>query len=335
MGSEYAGKRVLITGAAGFIGSHLVPRLVAEGAQVVGLDNYSFARPDRARDAPDFHALTVDLRRLEEVRSVMESNPPDFIFHLAAIANPRQCKQDFPLGFDVNVLGTQNLLRSAPAAARVVFMSSAAVYGEPVRLPIDETHPRLGSDPYSITKILGEELCLLYNRHFGRNIAIVRNFNSFGVGQVGDYIVPQLIRQGLAERKVEIWNSRTVRDFLYIDNAVDALLSIATHSENGPINIGSGRGVSIGELAQAIVQRFGGGMEVVDLQKKVLGSPALVSSNEKLRSLGWTERVSFEDGIGRTIRWTEELLAHPPAAPAAASAVSPGALESPASAARS
>ncbi len=313
MGSEFAGKSVLVTGAAGFIGSHLVPRLIDGGATVVGIDNYSFARPDAKLALHGFQAVTADLRRLDDLRAVVEANSPDYVFHLAAIANPRQCKQDFPLAFDVNVNGTQNLLRVTPPAARVVFMSSAAVYGEPLRLPIDENHPRQGSDPYSITKILGEELCLLYNRHFGRNIAIVRNFNSFGVGQVGDYIVPQLIRQGMTEHKVEIWNSKTVRDFLYIDNAVDALLSIATHAENGPVNIGSGRGTSIGELARAIADRFGGSLEVVDLQKKVLGSPALVSSNERLRSLGWSERVSFEDGIERTIRWTEQMLAAPQA----------------------
>ena len=131
------------------------------------------------------------------------------------------------------------------------------------------------------------------------------------MGQAGDYIIPQMIRQGLTEKKIEIWDSRTVRDFLYIDNAVDALISIAGQADNGPINIGSGRGTSIGDLAQTIADRFGGGMPVVDLKKKVLGSPALVSSNDRLRSLGWTERVSFADGIDRTIRWTERLVGHP------------------------
>lgn len=313
MNASLRGKRVLITGAAGFIGSHLVARLTADGATVVGIDNFSFSRPDIASAGGDFRSATVDLRRFDDLKAIVESSAPDVIFHLAAVANPRQCKQDFPLAFDVNVLGTQNLLRVAPSGARVVFMSSAAVYGEPVKLPIDEGQPRQGNDPYSITKIMGEDLCTLYNKHYNRQIAIVRNFNSFGVGQTGDYIIPQLIRQGLTERKIEIWDSRTVRDFLYIDNAVDALVSIAAHSENGPINIGSGRGTSIGELAQAIADKFGGGMSVVDLKKKVLGSPALVSSNDRLRALGWSERVSFEDGIDRTIRWTERLVANAPA----------------------
>ena len=309
MASELSGKRVLVTGAAGFLGSHLVARLTSDGASVVGVDNFSFARPDLAEAVGGFTPVTADLRQVDDLRRIVESSPPDVIFHLAAIANPRQCKQDFPLAFDLNVNGTQNLQPVAQPTARVVFMSSAAVYGEPTSLPIEESQARHGSDPYSITKIMGEELATLYNRHFGRQVAIVRNFNSFGVGQVGDYIVPQLIRQGLTERKIEIWDSRTVRDFLYVDNAIDALLAIATHDENGPVNIGSGRGTSVGELAETIAKKFGGDLAIVDLKKKVLGSPALVSSNERLRSLGWHERVSFEDGIDRTIRWTERQLA--------------------------
>ena len=309
MASEFAGKRVLVTGAAGFLGSHLVARLTGEGASVVGIDNFSFARPDLDRTAGGFTPVAADLRRVDELKAVIDAAPPDVVFHLAAVANPRQCKQDFPLAYDVNVGGTQNLLRTLPASARVVFMSSAAVYGEPVQLPIEEGHPRNGGDPYSVTKIIGEDLCALYNRHYGRRIAIVRNFNSFGVGQVGDYIVPQLIRQGLTEHKIEIWDSRTIRDFLYVDNAIDALVSIAAHDDNGPVNIGSGRGTSIGELAQTIAERFGAGLEVVDLKKKVLGSPALVSSNGRLRALGWEERVPFADGIDRTIRWTRDQIA--------------------------
>lgn len=309
MTSEWSGKRVLVTGAAGFLGSHLVARLASGGASVVGVDNFSFPRPDLAEAAGGYTPVTADLRQAEGLKQIVADAPPDLVFHLAAIANPRQCKQDFPLAFDVNVNGTQNLLRVLPTAARVVFMSSAAVYGEPQALPIEESHPRHGADPYSITKIMGEELCGVYNRHYGRQIAIVRNFNTFGVGQVGDYIVPQLIRQGLTERKIEIWDSRTVRDFLYVDNAIDALLAIASHAENGPVNIGSGRGISVGELAQTIAQKFGGDLEVVDLKKKVLGSPALVSSNARLRALGWQETVAFEDGIDRTIRWTERQLA--------------------------
>lgn len=315
MESSFAGKTVLITGAAGFVGTHLCSRLATDGAKVVGADNFSFARPDRpAGNSPGFELATVDLRRADEVQALLERAQPDVIYHLAAVANPRTCKQDFRLAFDVNVLGTQNVLRFAPAASRFVFMSSAAVYGAPEYLPIDENHPRRGADPYSVTKIIGEDLVTSYQRNYNRDAVIIRNFNSYGVGQTGDYIVPQLIRQALTERKIEIWDPRTVRDLMYIDNTIDALLTVAASGQQTVVNVGAGRGITVGELATTIAGRFDQEIPVIDLKKAVIGSPALVSNNERLRSLSWSERVGFEDGIERTISWTREQLAIPAAA---------------------
>lgn len=309
MTSFYAGKKVLVTGAAGFVGSHLCGRLVEEGATVVGIDNLSFARPDRS-DAKDPRRTleNIDLRNVEAMKSLFERVQPSVVFHLAAVANPRTCKQDFPTAFDVNVVGTQNVFRNASPSSRVLFMSSAAVYGAPEYLPIDEAHPRRGSDPYSVTKIIGEDLAANYVQNYNRDIVTVRNFNSFGVGQTGDYIVPQLIRQALTEKKIELWDPSTVRDLMYIDNTIDALLTLVSSGSKTIVNIGTGRGVKVGDLAEVIVRKFGGGIPVLDLKKKVIGSPALVSNNERLRSLGWTERVAFEDGVDRTIRWTREQL---------------------------
>ena len=305
----FANRSVLVTGAAGFLGTHLCARLHGLGAHVVGVDNFSFARPDRDAVATGVTLETVDIRDPTATRAILERTRPEVIFHLAAIANPRTCKQDFPLAFDVNVLGTQNVLRFAPPSARTLFMSSAAVYGAPERLPIDETHPRNGADPYSVTKIMGEDLVGCYGRQFGRDVAIVRNFNSFGVGQTGDYIVPQLIRQALTEKKIEIWDARTVRDLMYIDNTLEALLVVVARGEKGPVNIGAGRGITVGELAQTIADRLGGSIPIVDLKKAVVGSPALVSNNDRIRGLGWTEAISFGDGIERTIAWTRGQLA--------------------------
>ena len=310
MGSAYAGKTVLVTGAAGFLGSHLTKRLLEEGGRVVGIDNLAFARPDWSSALGErFTALPLDLRKGEELKAVFDQHRPDVVIHLAAVANPRTCKQDFPLAFDVNVVGTQQMLRHAPAAARFLFMSSAAVYGAPERLPIDESHPRKGSDPYSVTKIIGEDLATSYGQNYGRNVAIVRNFNSFGVGQTGDYIVPQLIRQALTERKIELWDPSTVRDLMYVDDTVEALLTVVGSPEKGPINVGAGRGITVGELAEKIAGRLGGGIQILDLKKKVIGSPALVSDNTRLRGLGWQERVGLDQGIERTIAWTRERLA--------------------------
>jgi nucleoside-diphosphate-sugar epimerase len=312
----YNGKTVLVTGAAGFLGSTLTYRLASEGAKVVGIDNLSFARPDAPKDPASVlgsrELRNGDLRDGETLRGLMTEVAPSIIFHLAAVANPRTCKQDFPLAFDVNVVGTQNVLRFAPPTARILFMSSAAVYGPPEYLPIDEKHPRKGSDPYSMTKIIGEDLVASYVQNYARDIVTVRNFNSFGVGQTGDYIVPQLIRQALTEKKIELWDPSTVRDLMYIDNTIDALLLIASSGSKAIVNVGAGRGITVGDLATTIVGRLGGGIPVVDLKKKVIGSPALVSNNDRLRSLSWTERVPFDEGVERTIAWTREQLAQTP-----------------------
>lgn len=310
MAGALDGRTVLVTGAAGFLGTTLLPRLTAEGARVVPADNLSFARPDRA-GGPEIRP--VDIRDPRAVEALCRESAPDLIVHLAAVANPRTCKQDFPLAFDVNVGGTQNLLRHAPPKARFLFMSSAAVYGEPLYLPLDEGHPRRGRDPYTVTKIVGEDLCQNYVDNYQRSVVIARNFNAFGAGQTGDYIVPQLIRQALTEGRIEIWDPRTVRDLTYVDNTVDAVLRLAASDRTGVFNIGSGRGISVGELA-ALVSKKLGGVPVVDLHKKALGSPVLISNNQRLKELGWSETVGFEEGVDRTIAWMRGLLAAAPPA---------------------
>jgi UDP-glucose 4-epimerase len=311
MSEYFEGKSVLLTGAAGFVGSHLSDRLIRAGSRVLAVDNLAFSRPDWS-DGKAPAGLTwkkLDIRNAEEVRAAFELAKPDVVFHLAAVANPRTCKQDFPTAFDVNIVGTQNMFRFAPAEARFLFMSSAAVYGPPEYLPIDEAHPRRGNDPYSVTKIIGEDLATSYAKNYGRNVVIVRNFNSFGVGQTGDYIVPQLVRQAITDKKIELWDPSTVRDLMYIEDTVDALTSVAASPDRSVVNVGSGRGLAVGELAKLIAERVGPGVEIVDLHKKVIGSPALVANNERLRALGWNERVGLELGVDRTISWTRSALA--------------------------
>jgi nucleoside-diphosphate-sugar epimerase len=311
MSEYFEGKSVLLTGAAGFVGSHLSDRLIHDGARVLAVDNFAFSRPDWSdgKAPPGLTWKKLDIRNAEEVRGAFEQAKPDVVFHLAAVANPRTCKQDFPTAFDVNIVGTQNLFRFAPAEARFLFMSSAAVYGPPEYLPIDEAHPRRGSDPYSVTKIVGEDLATSYAKNYGRNVVIVRNFNSFGVGQTGDYIVPQLVRQAITDKKIELWDPSTVRDLMYIEDTVDALTAVAASPDRSIVNVGSGRGLAVGELAKLIAERVGPGVEIVDLHKKVIGSPALVANNERLRALGWNERVGLELGVDRTISWTRAALA--------------------------
>lgn len=292
------GKRVLVTGSAGFLGKRLCARLVSEHCIVTGVDNFSFSE----NSAQAVQSRALDITDHERVKSLFVEEAFDMVFHLAAIANPRTCKDNFDAAFNVNVIGTENILRYSASAKMTIFMSSAAVYGEPQHLPISENHPVTGKDPYSITKIIGEKLCQNKIDNYNHKICIVRNFNTFGIGQKGDYIVPTLVSQAL-KGKIEIWNSNPVRDFTYIDDTIDALILLATSGNSGTYNLGSGKGVRIRELVEVIKSHAGRDVEVTDLQKQTLGSSVLVADNSRLKELGWKERVGFDEGIRRTVDW--------------------------------
>ena len=308
---DLRGAKVLVTGSSGFIGSNLCTRLLSEfGCSVVGID---FITPKFAKDDDLQSLLTgnesfsfnqIDISNGKEVEDVFKQNDFDFIFHLAALANPRTCKQDFGLAFNVNVVGTKNMVESSDKGSRLVFMSSAAVYGNPLKLPLSEAHPRNGNDPYSISKIMGEDLCLCFFNNYEHDICIARNFNTFGDGQIGDYIIPTLIKQAVMEHKIEIWNSKPIRDFMYIEDAVSAIVTIAQQGSAGEVyNIGTGKGTTIGSLASTLRNAVDQKMIVNDMEKQVLGSSELVADSRKLASLGWRVQVRFEDGLRKTIEW--------------------------------
>jgi nucleoside-diphosphate-sugar epimerase len=299
-------RKVLVTGTSGFLGRHLTARLVQDGADVVGIDRVVPAEPVPPGPGT-FRFQSVDLQVGAEVQSVLHSDAFDVVYHLAAIASPRACSRDFATAFRVNVDGTYHVLEHGERAGLIVFMSSAAVYGPPIHIPISEDHPRRGTDPYAVTKILGEDLCQNYAANYGRRVTIVRNFNSFGPYQDPEYVIPGIIRQGLLRGEVEIWNSEPIRDFSFVTNTVDALVRIGAGQVTGTYNVGSGQGTPIGKLAEIIAANLSQRrspprpVPVRDLHKPLSGSPALVADIRRLEGLGWTEAVSMPSGIERTI----------------------------------
>ena len=298
------GKNVLVTGGAGFIGSHLCKRLLSLNCNIVVVDNFSSSQNHNELNK-DIILIELDITKSDHIEKLFKDYSFDIVFHLAAIANPRTCKENFGLAFNVNVIGTKNILLHSNNCDKVVFMSSAAVYGEPIKIPIGEDHPLNGNDPYAITKIIGEKLCVNFAKNYLYNIVIIRNFNTFGIGQTGDYIIPTLIYQALVNRTIEIWNSTPIRDMMYIDDTIDALITVTNKSGPGLeiYNIGSGRGIQIGQLADIIRHYIGEEIRVIDLQKPVVGSYKLIADSSKLIGLGWKETVGFEEGIRRTIQW--------------------------------
>ena len=298
---KLAGTTVCVTGAAGFLGQHLLQKLLERGAKVIALDNFAVGRRDALKGLDgDITVCQADIRDLESIREPLAES--EVVYHLAAIANPRTCQNDFPLAFDVNVRGTANVLEACKHVKRFVFLSSIMVYGEPRYLPIDERHPLDGRDPYAASKIICEELVKISNYIHQIPFTIVRNSNTYGPNQGEDYLAPTLIRQGLETGVIEIWDPRTIRDFLFIDDTVEALTVIVETETTAVeiINLGSGLGASAGQLADLISEKLGVSWE--DANKPAPISSKLIADTAKLKALtGWQQRVSLEEGVDRAI----------------------------------
>ena len=295
-----------MTGGCGFLGSHLARELLAHGFDTTLFD--IVRQP--AVDIPDGHAslrtVQGSVNDVDAVQTVLAG--ANVVYHLAAIANPRACSENPALARSVNVDGTRNVLEAAPDGAGFILLSSAAVYGPPRYLPIDEAHPLDGSDPYATTKKVAEELS---REHTDRlDVVIVRNFNTYGPGQALSFLIPQMIRQALTESRIEVWNGRPVRDYMYVDDATRALAELAAQEgvTEATLNLGSGNGRTVAEVARIIAQEFEG-IALKELNQPVTGSPALVADNQRLRTaIRWRPDVGLEQGLRRTIAWYRERV---------------------------
>jgi UDP-glucose 4-epimerase len=302
--------RVLVTGGAGFIGSHLVEALAARGDEVAVLDDMSAGRPSRVPDQALVHKLSVT--DAAALAAVIAEIRPEIICHLAAridvrtsVANPADDAQ-------VNIIGTVNVLEAARAVgARVLFGSTGAViYGRDAPIPSLEDVLPLPESPYGVAKNCAEQYVELYNRLHGTRHAVLRFANVYGprqdpAGRVG--VVAIFCAQALAGQRPMIYgDGRQTRDFVYVTDAVNAYLAAADRGRPGTWNIGSGVEVSILELAQIIGELAGQPIDPVFAVARPgeLRRGALASDRAR-RDLGWSPSVSLSDGVGRVYRWIE------------------------------
>lgn len=299
-------KKVLITGGAGFIGSHLSENLLEKGAQITILDLISKVGTTKINDFKD--SLTVlDFDILQKENFQKLENDFDYIFHLAGITSAYEFERDRELGFKTNVEGTRNMLEFAVKSniKKFIFPSTAFVYGKyPKYIPIDEKHPIDASDnSYSLSKKQGEELCNSFRESYNLPIVMFRLFTTFGPRQSKEYFFPTIILQAIKSGKVEIWSESPKRDFIYVEDTVNAMIKGAEiNNVGGPINIGSGSEVSIGEIGKSIAKRFN--VEFKSQDKDVLGPSRLLCDHSLAKSiLDWQPQVSFADGLERTINW--------------------------------
>jgi NAD dependent epimerase/dehydratase len=309
-------KRVLVTGAAGFIGSHLVERLVREGHRVRAYVHYN-ARNDWGNlelAPPDVKAaievVTGDIADPFSVRHAARGI--EIVYHLSSlIAIPYSyvAPQSY---VQTNVQGAINVLQAAreEGVERVVHTSTSECYGTAQYVPIDEKHPLQGQSPYSASKVGADMLAESYWRSFELPVAIIRPFNTFGPRQSARAVIPTIISQALKGGTIKLGSLSPTRDMNYVDNTVDGFLAVASHpaAVGQVINVGSGREISIGDLARLIVKLVGSQSEVVEDTQRIRPANSeverLLCGNDKARSLlGWSPRVGLEEGLQRSIEW--------------------------------
>lgn len=323
-GSAYRGLNVLVTGADGFIGSHLTERLVMLGAEVTALALYnSFDSQGWLDDlSPQIrrglHIVRGDVRDKSFVRRLLVGQ--EIVFHLAAlIAIPHSyvAAQSY---VDTNVVGTLNVLEAArdSGAKRVIHTSTSEVYGTAIMTPISEDHPLQGQSPYSASKIGADMMAEAYARSFDLPVAILRPFNAFGPRQSERAVIPAVIRQFLdpAIEVVQIGETTTSRDFTYVDDTVAAFLAIGASSAiqlGCPYNAGSGESITVGEIVSLIGS-------LIESRKPVRRAPerlrppksevqALLADSTRLSyATGWAPRVSLREGLECTIaHWRDRF----------------------------
>lgn len=318
---NWNGRQVLVTGAGGFIGSHLCERLVQEGAKVRAFVRYT-SHPDVGNlghlpkeVVRGIEIVRGDLRDPEAVRGAV--GKVDTVFHLGALiaipysyVNPREV-------IDVNVMGTMNVLVAArhEGVRRVVHTSTSEVFGTARYVPIDEAHPLQGQSPYSASKIAADKIAESFYRSFELPVATVRPFNTFGPRQSARAVIPTIITQALVRDEIHLGSLTPSRDFTFVTDTVDGFMrgGSSERAVGEEINLGTNVGVTIGELAQKIFSFVGKAPRITSDDARVRPQKSevmrLLAANAKAKEyLGWSPQVSLDDGLRRTIEWIRENL---------------------------
>jgi NAD dependent epimerase/dehydratase len=314
-------RRVLVTGAGGFIGSHLTERLANLGAQVRAFIHYNSRNdwgllelvPEEIRE--NIEIFPGDLTDASLVRRAVADC--DTVFHLGAlIAIPYsyQAPRQF---IDTNVVGTLNVLQAClqEEVERVIHTSTSEAYGSALYTPIDEEHPLQAQSPYAASKIAADKLAESFHRSFELPVTTIRPFNTFGPRQSARAVIPTIISQALAGDTVKLGSLTPVRDFTFVEDTVLGFIRVAESQESiGHVfNAGTGCGVTIGELAKIIIQLCHGQNKIVIDQERFRPASsevmALICDSTKAREvLGWIPQYSLEQGLLCTIEYIRSHL---------------------------
>ena len=307
-------RKVLITGAGGFIGSHLTEACVGAGYDVTVLVRYNSRGTrgwlDGLEAGKHVRVLAGDIRDTDMVDRAVRG--ADTIFHLAALIGIPYSYES-PLAYvKTNVEGTTNLLMAARThqVGNVILTSTSETYGTAQRVPMDESHPAVGQSPYAATKIAADQIGLSFHRSFGLGVKIVRPFNTYGPRQSLRAIIPTLIAQMLAGQDVALGNLRPTRDLTFVTDTVAAFLAVARADalSGQAVNVGMNHEIAIGDLAAVIARLLGVSPRIVSSPERARPAASeverLVCDNALLlKSTDWRPAHTLESGLRETITW--------------------------------
>ena len=315
-------KKVLVTGADGFIGSHLTENLLEKGYDVKAFvyynsfNNWGWLDTFPKEKLDQIEIFAGDIRDPNGVRVAMKG--VDEVFHLAALIAIPFSYHSPDSYVDTNIKGTLNVLQAAREldTSRILVTSTSEVYGTAQYVPIDEKHPFQGQSPYSATKIGADRLAESFYRSFNLPVSIVRPFNTFGPRQSARAVIPTIISQLLAGKdKIELGALTPTRDFNYVKDTAAGFIAIAESDKTigEEINIATQREISIGDLAKEIIAQINSDAEIVCDEKRLRPEKSevnrLLGDNTKIKALtNWKQQYTFEEGIAETIAWIREHM---------------------------
>ncbi|MGC9188864.1 MAG: NAD-dependent 4,6-dehydratase LegB [Sulfurihydrogenibium sp.] len=315
-------KKVLITGSCGFIGSHLVERLIQEGCKVRAFVYYNSFNSWGWLDTFDKETLnqievfTGDVRDPNGVRTAVKG--VDVVFHLAALIGIPFSYHSPDSYVDTNVKGTLNILQACKDynVEKILITSTSEVYGTAKYVPIDENHPRQGQSPYSATKIAADYLAESFYRSFDLPVVIVRPFNTYGPRQSARAVIPTIITQLLSgKQEIKLGSLHPTRDLVFVKDTVEGFVEIAKSDKTvgHEINIATMTEISIGDLAQKLIDMINPKAKIIteDIRKRPEKSEVerLLGDNTKIKTLtNWTPKYTLDEGLQITVNWFKENL---------------------------
>ena len=313
------GKKVLVTGAAGFIGSNLTERLVKDGAEVRAYIHYNALGTrgwlDHSEYVDDVEFVSGDIADADSVQAAMEDI--DIVFHLAALIGIPYSYNSPRSYVKTNIEGTLNVLQSARKCnvSRVLHTSTSEVYGTALTVPISEEHPLQGQSPYSATKIAADKIAESYHLSFDLPVVTIRPFNTFGPRQSQRAVIPTIITQILQGSEIKVGNLTSTRDFNFVSNTVDGFIqgAICDDAIGRTFNLGTGKEISIASLINLISEITGKKIEIKQEDERLRPSGSevdrlLADSQLANELLNWEPRVSLREGLAQTIDWLEQNI---------------------------